>query len=40
MKLIDAGDQKTQYGLQSHLIGQMNPVLNSVLLRPDYATVA
>jgi len=36
---VDIGDQKMRYGLQSHLIGQMNSVLNSVLLRPDYETV-
>jgi hypothetical protein len=36
VKIIDAGDQPTRYGLQSILIGRTNPVLNSVLLRPDY----
>jgi excinuclease UvrABC nuclease subunit len=35
-ELVDASDQKTRHGLQSHLIGKTNPLLNSVLLRPDY----
>jgi site-specific DNA-methyltransferase (adenine-specific) len=36
LKLIDTrGQQSLQYGLQSHLIGRTNPVLNSLLLRPD-----
>jgi site-specific DNA-methyltransferase (adenine-specific) len=41
VKLIDTRDQQLQqYGLQSVLIGQMNPILNSVLLRPDHEAVA
>ena len=39
-KILDVSEQQTQYGLQSHLIGQLNPVLNSVLLRPEYEAVA
>jgi site-specific DNA-methyltransferase (adenine-specific) len=40
VQLIDESDQQMQYGLQSYLIGQSDPVLNSVLLRPNYAAVA
>ncbi len=36
----DTTGQQMQYGLQSHLIGQSSPILNSVLLRPDYDLVA
>jgi site-specific DNA-methyltransferase (adenine-specific) len=36
VKAVETSDQKMRYGLQSHLIGQLNPVLNSVLLRPDF----
>ena len=36
VKIVDAGDQPTRYGLQSILIGRTNPVLNTVLLRPDF----
>jgi len=34
--LVDASDQQIRHGLQSHVIGRTNPLLNSVLLRPDY----
>jgi hypothetical protein len=40
LKVIEAGDQPMRYGLQSHLIGKMNPFLNSVLLRPDFSASA
>ena len=33
--LVDPNDQQVRHGLQSHLIGRTNPLLNSVLLRPD-----
>jgi hypothetical protein len=33
-QIIQISDQRNRYGLQSHLIGQMNPILNSFLLRP------
>ena len=35
MKLFEPDSQQRQYGLQSILIGRTNPILNSVLLRPD-----
>jgi site-specific DNA-methyltransferase (adenine-specific) len=35
-QLVDTGDKQVRHGLQSHLIGRTNPLLNSVLLRPDY----
>ena len=35
IQVIETRDQQQeQHGLQSHLIGQRNPILNSVLLRP------
>jgi excinuclease UvrABC nuclease subunit len=37
---VDAGDPQMQRALQSHLVGQTNPLLNSVLLRPDYKDAA
>jgi len=41
LKLLNTSDQQQpQQGLQSHLIGQMNPILNSVLLRPNYELVS
>jgi site-specific DNA-methyltransferase (adenine-specific) len=39
VRLIEETDQNSRYGLQSHLIGQYDPVLNSALLRPDYEAV-
>ncbi len=36
LTIIETADQPMRYGLQSVLIGRTNPVLNSMLLRPDY----
>ena len=40
LRIIEAADQRMRYGLQSILIGRENPILNSVLLQPDYETMA
>lgn len=37
-QIVEIAEQKSRYAVQSILIGQLNPFLNSTLLRPDRST--